>query len=340
MLRSPRFADDAGPSGRPQSRIESPSMTRPDARPVREASPPGDCPRQVVAIMNPKAGSAAIDAIRRALEGCFARGESRLELYEIRDGDDLGAVVRERLACGVGLVIAAGGDGTVSGVADALAGSGTPMGILPMGTANVLARELDIPLDVESAARLLVDDHDVVAIDAMRVGSRHYLTQVGVGLDALMIRDTPTERKKRLGKLAYLWAAAKHLVGFQPRQFTLEIDGKSIRRSASEVVVANVGTLGQPPFRWGPDIRVDDGTLDVCVSRARTILHYLVLAWHVVTRQHRADPNVRYYQARRSVAIATRHPVPVQADGEVIGETPVRVEVVAGAIHVIAPRRA
>jgi YegS/Rv2252/BmrU family lipid kinase len=315
-------------------------MIRPDTKPARDASPSDDCPGQVVAIMNPKAGSAAGDAIRRALEACFAGGGARLEIYEVRDGDDLGAVVRERLARGVELVIAAGGDGTVSAVADALAGSGATLGILPMGTANVLARELEIPLDIDAAARLLVDDHDVVAIDAMRVGGRHYLTQVGVGLDALMIRDTPTEQKKRYGKLAYLWAAAKHLVGFQPRRFTLEVDGQTIKRSASEVVVANVGTLGQPPFRWGPDIRVDDGTLDVFVSKARTMIHYLRLAWHVATRQHKADPNVRYYKARRSVAIATRRPVPVQADGEVIGETPVSIEVAPGAIRVIAPRRA
>ncbi|HEY2154987.1 MAG TPA: diacylglycerol kinase family protein [Isosphaeraceae bacterium] len=314
-------------------------MIRPDTKPARDESPSDDCPGQVVAILNPKAGSATADAIRRALEACFAGGRARLEIHEIGDGDDLGAVVRERLARGVELVIAAGGDGTVSAVADALAGTGTPLGILPMGTANVLARELEIPLDVEAAARLLVDDHDVVAIDAMRVGSRHYLTQVGVGLDALMIRDTPTEQKKRYGNLAYLWAAARHLVGFQPRRFTLEIDGKTINRSASEVVVANVGTLGQPPFRWGPDIRVDDGTVDVCVARARTIVHYLVLGWHVVTGQHKADPNVRYYQARRAVSIATRRPIPVQADGEVIGETPVRVEVAPGAVRVVAPRR-
>ena len=158
----------------------------------------------------------------------------------------------------------------------------------------------------------------------MKVGGRHYLTQVGVGLDALMIRDTPTAQKKRFGKLAYLWTAAKHLVGFQPRRFTLEVDGRAIKTRASEVIVANVGTLGQPPFRWGPGIRVDDGALDVCVSKARTVFHYLGLFWHVATRRHRADPNVRYDKARRSVAIATKHPVPVQADGEIIGETPVR----------------
>jgi YegS/Rv2252/BmrU family lipid kinase len=312
-------------------------MTRPDTEPARDASPSDDCPGQVVAIMNPKAGSAARGAIRGALEACFAEGEARLEIYEIRDGDDLGAVVRERLARGVGLVIATGGDGTVSAVADALAGSGTPMGILPMGTANVLARELGIPLDLAAAARLLAERYEHVRIDAMRVGRRHYLTQVGVGLDALMIRDTTTEWKRRLGKLAYLWSAVKHLAGFQPRRFTLEIDGRTIKTKASEVVVINVGTLGQAPFRWGPGIRLDDGALDVCVSKARTILHYLVLAWHVMTGRHGSDPNVHYYRAHRSIVIATKHRLPVQADGEVIGETPVRVNLALGAVTVVVP---
>lgn len=308
-----------------------------DVMPDPRAAEATSCPRRVVAVMNPKSGSAAGEAIRRALGDCFAEGESRLEVYETRDGEDLGGVVRDRVARGVDLVIAAGGDGTVSAVADALAGSGTPMGILPMGTANVLARELAIPLDVERAARLLVGEHRLATIDAMKVGGRHYLTQVGVGLDALMIRDTPTARKKRFGKLAYLWTAAKHLVGFQPRRFTLEVDGVAVKTRASQLIVANVGTLGQPPFRWGPDIRVDDGTLDVCVSKARTMVHYLGLFWHVVTRRHKADPNVRYFHARRSVSIATGRPLPVQADGEVIGETPVLVEMVPGAVKVIAP---
>jgi diacylglycerol kinase (ATP) len=313
-------------------------MTGHDVEPDRQATATDACPRQVVAILNPQAGSAAGEAIRRALGECFREGESHVEFYETRDGEDLGGVVRDRVKRGVDLVVAAGGDGTVSAVADALVGSGTPMGILPMGTANVLARELEIPLDVDAAARLLVGDHRLATIDAMRVGGRHYLTQVGVGLDALMIRDTPTSQKKRFGKFAYLWSAAKHLVGFQPRRFTIEIDGLAIRTHASEVIVANVGTLGQPPFRWGADIRVDDGALDVCVSKARTVVHYVGLFWHVVTGQYKADPNVRYFRSRRSVAIATKHPMPVQADGEMIGETPVRVEVVPGAVRVVAPR--
>src|SRR5947209_6403081 len=135
-----------------------------------EASPGASgaeaCPRRVVAILNPKSGSAAGDTIRQVLSGCFEEARSQLDVHEIREGDDLGAVVRDRLARGVDLVIAAGGDGTVSAVANALVGSGTPMGIIPLGTANVLARELAIPLGPDDAARLLVGAHDLATIDA------------------------------------------------------------------------------------------------------------------------------------------------------------------------------
>lgn len=295
------------------------------------------CPRRVFAVINPQSGTAASGAIEEALAGCFGSGETTLDRHEIAEGDDLGAIVRDRVAKGVDLVVVAGGDGTVSAVGDALAGTGVTMGIVPMGTANVLARELKIPLNVASAARLLVEGHRVATIDAMKVGGKHYLTQVGVGLDALMIRDTSTEGKKRFGKLAYLWTAATRLAGHQPSRFHLVVDGKPIKTSASQLIVANVGTLGQPPFRWGPHIRVDDGTLDVCISKARHLGHYIRLVWNLLRKRLKADPNVRYYHAKTSVEITTRHPKPVQADGEIIGETPVTVELVPGALRVIAP---
>jgi diacylglycerol kinase (ATP) len=315
-------------------------MTGHEAKAGVEARAGTPFPGKVFVIMNPKAGTAEGEAIRAAIAGSFVEGRSQVEIHETGEGDDVGAVVRDRLAKGVDLVVAAGGDGTVSAVADALVGSGVPLGILPMGTANVLARELDVPLDLGLASWLLAGEHDLATIDAMKVGDRHYLTQVGVGLDALMIRDTSTEQKRRYGKVAYLWTALSRLAGHQSRRFFLEVDGREIKTRASQVIVANVGTLGQPPFRWGPDIRLDDGRLVVCISKAKTLLHYLALVWHVVRHKHKADPNVRYFKAARAVSIATRKPQPVQADGELIGETPVRVEVVAGALKVVVPRRA
>jgi diacylglycerol kinase (ATP) len=314
-------------------------MNGPDVQDGAEPPQAAHHSGRVLAVLNPKAGSATEEAVRRALGGCFSKGENQLEIVATKDAEDLGTLVRNRLEGGVDLVVAIGGDGTVGAVAHALVGSGKLLGILPMGTANVLARELKIPLDLGAACRLLVGEHEVATIDVMRVHGRHYLTQVGVGLDALMIRDTPAAQKRRFGKAAYLWTAARHLFGHQPQRFFLEIDGKARKTRASQVIVANVGTLGQPPFRWGPDIRVDDGTLDVCVVKAKTLLHYSALFWHVVTGKHRADPNVRYDRARHSIAITSNKATLVQADGEVLGEAPVRIEVVPGALRVIVPKQ-
>jgi YegS/Rv2252/BmrU family lipid kinase len=238
------------------------------------------------------------------------------------------------------LVVAAGGDGTVSAVADALAGTNTPLGILPLGTANVLARELGIPLDLDAACRLLVGGHVITSIDAMRVEGRCYFTHVGVGIDAMMIRDTDRESKRRFGRVAYMATALARLVGFQPQRFALTLDGRTLRIRASQVLVANVGILGQPPFRWGPDIRADDGRLDVCVVRAKTLWNYATLLWHVALGQHRRSPNVRYYTSTRKVVIASRKPLPAQADGEIIGQTPVEIETIPGAVRVVVPEGA
>lgn len=297
---------------------------------------------RIFIVINPKAGSYAADAVRDALERHFPRhlpeGEPFCEIHETGHQDRLVEVVRDACGRGFAMVVAAGGDGTVSGVADGLVGSDVPLGILPLGTANVLAQELGIPLPLEAACALLAGRHDYTRIDAMQVDDHSYFTQVGVGIDALMIRDTPTERKRRFGRLAYIWTALCNLFGFQPRRFHLTIDGATSRPRASQVLVANSGTLGQPPLRWGPDIRPDDGRLDVCIVRARTLTDYLGIFWHVATGQHRRDRRVRYVALREQVVIETiREPLPVQADGEIIGNTPITVRLNPKAVRVIVP---
>lgn len=187
------------------------------------------------------------------------------EVHEPSHAEPLIGRIREAVDSGCDLVVAAGGDGTVSSVADALVGTETPLGIIPLGTANVLAGELGIPLDVDASCALLAGDHALTRIDAMEIDGKHYVTQVGVGLDAEMIRGTQGEHKRRFGRLAYLWTAATRLVGLQARRFTLMVDGQTSRPRASQVLVANSGTLGSRPFRWGLDIRPDDGQVDVCL---------------------------------------------------------------------------
>jgi diacylglycerol kinase (ATP) len=300
---------------------------------------------KVFAVLNPRSGSCSIADVRQAIVDHLAGAE--VEIHEVAHGDDLRAIVREALARGCDPIIAAGGDGTVSAVADVLVGTPAHLVIFPLGTANVLARELGIPIELQGASRLGAgrvnpgslagQHHSIVAIDAMKIDGRHYFTQVGVGLDSLMIRDTAVEQKRRYGRLAYLKTALISLIGFQPRRFVIGFDGQTWRVKASQVLVANTGMMGGPRLRWGPEIRPDDGQLDICVVRARSLVDYLGLFWHVLRGSHRQSPNVRYQTASRSVTIEARRALPVQADGEILGNTPVVIEVVPLALKVVVP---
>jgi diacylglycerol kinase family enzyme len=134
-----------------------------------------------------------------------------------------------------------------------------------------------------------------------------------------------------------MWTALSQLIGFHPRRFSITVDDRMIVVKASQVLVANTGMMGQDPLRWGPGIRPDDGRLDVCIVRARSLAHYLGLLWHVLRGSHKRSPHVRYEVASRSVIIDAKRPLPVQADGEILGMTPVRIEVVPLALKVVVP---
>jgi diacylglycerol kinase family enzyme len=159
---------------------------------------------------------------------------------------------------------------------------------------------------------------------------------ISLGVSSLTMHDTRRDHKRRFGLLAYLWKGAKWLTGVQPQRFTITIDGKRRRYRASEVVVANSGMLGMRPFTWGSHITLDDGQLDVCVVRARGAPDYLRVIWSTILgRQKR--PKVAYLTARQSVTIDSDWPLPVQADGEIIGQTPIHVELVPKALRVVVP---
>ena len=291
---------------------------------------------RVFVVLNPMAGSANAADVRQALEKHL--GELiQTDIYETTGHEDVVAIVRAELTNSPSVVVAAGGDGTISDVAEALIGADVRLGIIPVGTANIFARELGIPLDLEDACALLDSQPNTTSIDAMKVGDQYFVLQIGIGIDSLMIRDTDRQSKRRFGRAAYLWTAFTRLIGYQPVRFTIVADGKRVRPRASQVLIANGGVLGAPPFRWGPNIRPDDGKIDVCIVGARTALDYMGLIWHTILGQQRRDRNVRYLTAERSIAISADQPLPIQADGEIIGDTPIQIEVVPDALKVIVP---
>lgn len=293
---------------------------------------------RALVIMNPKAGSCTPEQVRAVLDESFGAHGWTYTLYETSPDDDLRDQVRRAREEGCDLVVAGGGDGTVSLVANELAGSAIPLGVLPLGTANVLARELGIPTDLGQAVALLVGPHREREMDLMRVNGRHFILQIGIGLDSLMIKDTDREAKRRFGRLAYLATLVGKLVGYQSQRFTIAADGKRMRPRAWQALIANAGTLGVKPLRWGPDISPTDGELDLCLFNVRQPADYARLLWRLLSGRYQPAPNITYVRIHNQIAITTDRPLPVQADGEIIGETPVQVAVVPRGIRIIVPQ--
>jgi YegS/Rv2252/BmrU family lipid kinase len=313
---------------------EAPSATQPTS-----AASSGEARRwtRALIVLNPVAGQSQVETIRGLLEQTLAPHSRRFEIYETTGRDDLRHVVAAADLQPGDLVAAAGGDGTVSQVADALVGRDLVLGILPLGTANVLALELGVPGNLVEAVNLLNGDYELRALDAMRVGDRHFVLQIGVGLDSLMIRDTEREAKRRLGRLAYLMTLAHAFRRIRPGRMTILVDDRRLRPRTQQVVVANGGTLGTPPLRWGPNIAPDDGVLDVCIWNTWTPIHYLRWLWRLVRRRPR-QPVISVVPARRQVVISADRPLPIQADGEIIGTTPVQIALVPRAVKTVVTR--
>lgn len=236
-------------------------------------------------------------------------------------------------------VIALGGDGTVMEVCSALAGveDAPPVGIIACGTANVLARSLTVPLHVGRAVRALLDA-DVGIIDLGRLGDgRRFAIGLGVGLDASMIGGASSLMKRRLGWLAYAWSAVR--AGLRLERFTvrLTVDGTVHELETSSLLVANFGAVLGGIVCFGQGIAHHDGELDACVYSPRHLVDAARIFLGMVTGRVHRDRRYRVIRGRHFV-IETEPPRPAQADGELIGLTPLEIRIEPRALRVLMPR--
>lgn len=241
----------------------------------------------------------------------------------------------------VDAVFTLGGDGTVMEVLHALRMTGIPVGIIPAGTGNLLARALAIPLDVNRAVRALLGgvvrnvDLGYIHTDPVRM----FAFAAGVGIDATMIERTTSYAKKRLGVLAYILAAAA--AAFRHDRFRVRIVTEQgvFEHDTSLTLIANFGSVLYGHLALGPGITPDDGRLDVCVYAPRSGWDALHLVWRILRRDYRADGRM-YFVPVREVVIECDPPRILQADGEIIGMSPVRISVDPGAAALLVPASA
>ena len=250
----------------------------------------------------------------RCRAAAAATGWAALVLETAADEAGTG-LARGALAAGARLVFAVGGDGTVRACAEALAGTGVPLAIVPRGTANLTARALGLPTGLDAALTVGFGQHER-RIDLAVADGITYAAMAGIGVDAAVVGATPWGLKARAGWLAYAAAGTRQVFG-RTTTFRIRLDGaEPLTRQARSVVVGNAGLL-PGGFVLLPGARLDDGVLDVGILAPSSPLGWARVAYRVLARSGHDDRQLERHRAR-SVEIEAAAELPREVDGEVI----------------------
>ena len=292
-------------------------------------------------ILNPMAGQDDLERLRREIGGAFAARGADFDLRETTHAGHASELARDAAQLGYRAVCVVGGDGTLAEVATGLAGSTTPLAVVPRGTANQVALNLKLPLDVDSAIEVAVNGLES-AIDLGCIGGRNFALVAGAGLDAAVMATATRELKEKWGFAAYIYAAVKEALNAAPVRFQLTADGNELEVDAVTVMVANVGELfpGFLPIRFPlaprPTDSWTDGLLDVIVVAPRRLPEFATVLWNAAHKRYGVDPRLLHFQAEK-ITIDSLEPVPVQVDGDPAGTTPVTASVMRRALRVLLP---
>jgi diacylglycerol kinase family enzyme len=283
--------------------------------------------KSVLLIANPNAGNMG-DGLFRKVQDTLV-GDFRLEVSETSERSDATHLAADAVASGVDAVVALGGDGTVNEVAQSLVHTDVALGIIPAGTTNVMARSVGIPADVVGASAFLASRLESGArkrINVGRIGERYFLFGAGMGLDAEVIRSVETrpERKRRLGHFFFLQEAVSTAARYraaEPR-IAVTVDGIDQGRFLL-ALIANAGPFtyfGRRPLHVFPDVRLHKGLDVFALSRiGRGTVPRLAWAFFV-SRSHLHWSHSNYHHDVTSVELRAPAPVPVEVDGDYIGE--------------------
>lgn len=311
-----------------------------------EAQPDNVPPNtKVKVIINPASGkkggittnTAGPDEVRRLL----IENGIKADIAETEYPDHATELAKAAIKDGYRIVVACGGDGTVGEVATALIGSRVALGILPLGSANNVARMMHVPFDLPEAVTLLRLG-EIRNVDVGRCNGQFFLETAGVGLDAALF---PILNQVDKGEYTRLIDVVRTFFRFRPRHVTIGLDGRAVRMKALVVLVAN-GPYWGYSVPLAPDAKVDDRQFDVVVFRNFSKLSFLR---HIISSLLKRDaqnpgtrstlpyhPDIKTYKAKRvEVFTSGRRPWPVHADAQPRGQTPALIKVVPGALRVI-----
>lgn len=291
---------------------------------------------KVIVISNPYAGNKDIKVLHEQLAKYFS--VSDLEIMETTRPLHAIELAKNAVKKNPDTIIAAGGDGTVIEVISGMINSDIKLGIIPFGTGNMLASNLGIPANLSKAIEIIFDNN-TQKIDIGRINNRYFAFMAGCGFDAKIIDETSRERKRKYGLMAYIMEGFKQ--AFSPKHISFKIkldDKKIIRTKALTVLIANSGNIIGKFFCIAPHASFIDGQFDVVVISPKNVYDYIPILWKIITRQNPKEPGKIHYYKARKIEISSKPALLVQADGDIIGRTPVSIQAMPASVEIITPK--
>jgi diacylglycerol kinase (ATP) len=289
---------------------------------------------RIIILLNPNAGRGKARMVLRAALSVMRRGGVEIDVQESRDAQHLLALARQAAGEKPDAIVSLGGDGTHHYVLNGMAGSEIPLGIIPAGSGNDLAKGLGIPTQARAAAETLLAGN-TRRIDLGRVGSTVYGCIAGAGFDSVVTRYA-NERVRRLrGSWAYAWSILRCLESYRPEPLKIVSDAQEFAGDVVFAVVGNNVSYGGG-IHLAPRAKLDDGLLDVCVVPYMGKLELLQWVRRAYRGEHLRHPRIVYFQARK-VSLSSTSRLELFGDGEFVQELPATIEIVPKALSVFVP---
>jgi YegS/Rv2252/BmrU family lipid kinase len=305
---------------------------------------------RIGAIINPRAGGwarlraaqARQDPEEAVTRWLAPEAPESIWVRQMRAAGDGAHLACDAIAQGCDTLIAVGGDGTINDIVQGIRSTAVSvqprLGLLPMGTANVLARVLGLPRHDPQTAAQVIRNGKEQQIDLGCMGERSFALVAGIGFDGAVTQAVNMRLKRRIGEWAYIVAATQVALSYPRRTVRLTLDEGAPRTfDAYLILIANGGRYAGR-FQLGPAVSLSDGLLDVFVClRRRPFMGGVASDALALTRNRLAQaPGVRHFRAR-TIVLDADHPLPIELDGDSAGATPARIEVVPQALRVLVP---
>ena len=283
-----------------------------------------------IVILNPAARSARTQRLRAQVEE-LTRDSVLCTTTQAGEAERL---ARNAAAEGYGRIVAAGGDGTINEIVNGIAGHNVSLGLLPLGTMNVFATELGLPVNNLADCWKIIERNRTHQVDLPSANRKHFVQLAGVGLDAQAVKETSRTFKRSLGPLSYLISAVQIATRTPP---VLRIESEeAVTKEGSFVLVGN-GRLYGGRFPFFKEAVMDDGLLDVIVFKRLGYVDIIRYLQDVVFTPQISSPEVEYFKTKH-LRVTSEETVPVEIDGELIGNCPVEFSIRAGGLRVLSPR--